>query len=91
MRKRVICFLSLIFLSLSVYSIFDEDKSKCVVIEKNEKVEVTFGENAERLIGYNPNEIIEKEVYLMQLNLRGNLCSNILILFFIKKSVQFLQ
>ncbi len=60
MRKRIICFLSLIFLSLSAYSIFDEDKSKCVVIEKNEKVDVTFGENAKRLIGYNPNEIIEK-------------------------------
>ena len=60
MGKRIICFLSLIFLSLSAYSIFDEDKSKCVVIEKNEKVEVTFGENAERLIGYNPSEIIEK-------------------------------
>lgn len=56
----MIFFLTLIFLSLSAYSMYDEDKSKCVVIEKNEKVEVIFGENAERLIGYNPNEIIEK-------------------------------
>lgn len=56
----MIFFLTLIFLSLSVYSIYDEDKSKCVVIEKNEKVEVIFGENAKRLIGYDPNEIIEK-------------------------------
>ena len=60
MRGRMIFFLTLIFLSLSALPIYDEDKSKCVVTEKNEKVEVIFGENAERLIGYNPNEIIEK-------------------------------